>query len=221
MSAAEAPLQPPVRPVVVLASFRAAPRFVAGGRASVRLRAATGGSVDAPCSGRVTFTGRVAGGPLVLTIACRGSATGLRVTLGGLSAAAGVAQGARVGRGAAVGRLATSQLGLSVRRAGAYVDPVPLLRDATSLPPVAPLPRARAPRWRPPTVRLDRHVEVLEPTLGAARATAPAGPDPMLGLAGAALGGIAAAAAVYRRRVLLRRHQPAVRREHSAAAPQR
>ncbi|MFT4036246.1 MAG: hypothetical protein QM679_11795, partial [Patulibacter sp.] len=126
--AAAPPLIAPVAPIVVRRSFRDAPPFAAGGRRAIRLAAASGQSVKAPCGGDVWFRGRVAGGAPVLTIDCaRG---GWRVTLSKISVEAGIAVGAAVVAGAVVGTAGDGALGLSVRRrAGQYVDPLPLLRS--------------------------------------------------------------------------------------------
>jgi hypothetical protein len=184
------PLISPVPTVRVVARYRAAPRFAAGGRRVLLLAATPRAPIRAPCAGRVRFTGTVAGGAPSLTIACLGA--GARLTLSRLAPTA--ARGSTVIAGAIVGQAGGGIVGLSLRRAdGAYVDPLPLLRRTRpAAPPGAIVPRA--PQLRLPEVRLRRPVRTL-PRRAAhppARAAAPA--DRWLGAIGSALGLGAAAA---------------------------
>ncbi|WP_022929522.1 peptidoglycan DD-metalloendopeptidase family protein [Patulibacter americanus] len=150
--------QPPplVRPVpgAVVAAFtyvRADP-FAAGRRRVLRLRAARGTPVRAPCSGRVRFAGRTPGGDAVAVRCGAWSAT-----LTGLGAVTR-RSGARVTAGAPVARAGGGRgVGLGLRLARdpfGYVDPAPRLgepADPGTFSPLGPAPRGRraAPRSAP------------------------------------------------------------------------
>jgi hypothetical protein len=138
----------------VVRSFHYSPRtpFARGARRGVDLLARRGETVVAPCSGRVTYSGRVPRFGPVLSVRCGA----LVATLLGVRA---TRRGAVRG-GQAVG-IATGIVRLGARRAGArfgYLDPLELLAAVPSHD--APLggaprgaPRIARPGGAPPAVR--------------------------------------------------------------------
>ncbi len=180
----------PVKPLQITRSFRAVAPFAAGGRRTISLRAAPGAAVRAPCTGRVRFAGRVAGGPQVLTLRCGG----WNATLSRVDGAYGL--GAVVRAGALVGRATSATLGLSARDpSGTYRDPAPLLGREAQRPPGAPARRRmQRPRWTAPEpaapAKLPSAALVPEPSRHAARAprTAPGQVELPLGMLGLGVG---------------------------------
>jgi hypothetical protein len=128
--------------------------FVAGQHRGIDLRAVSGATVRAPCTGRVVVAGRVGTSGGVVTLLCGH----WRVTHQPLSQIT-VRAGTSVARGARLGTLAAGAahagLHLGVRRAGdrfGYVDPRRFLAPTptTPLPPVGRAPRARRTLPPPP-----------------------------------------------------------------------
>ncbi len=214
--AATAPPPPwhaPVSPVAIVRAYREVPPFLPGGHRGIDLRAIPGGAVRAPCAGRVSFRGAVAGGPPTITIDCGA----LRATLQRVAPAVGL--GEAVGRGARIGSATEAALDLSARRAdGSYLDPATLL--AVHRSPGSPVVtrrtgRPRSPRPGLPKLRASRPAKIADRALvnavgprqatGAAPASAAPSPrvDRPLGLAGSALAALvllASAVAAWRGR---------------------
>jgi hypothetical protein len=181
----------PVRGAVV-ARFHFAPArpFAAGARRGVDLRAAPGAVVLAPCTGRVSFAGRVPGRGGAVSVRCGA----LVATVLGLRSA-GVRPGAVLLRGAPLG-VAAGAVRLGARRRGerfGYVDPLRLVGGAERAPPLVGPPGLR-PR-RPPVVR--------DPRVGV-RARAGVGQAGLAAWAGAALLAAALGAGVTGRRAARR-----------------
>jgi hypothetical protein len=138
-------------------AFDRARPFAAGARRGVDLRAAPGAVVLAPCTGRVSFAGRVPGWGGAASVRCGAlvaSVLGLRRV--------GVRAGAVLVRGAPLGTAdgGSRPLRLGARRRGArhgYVDPLRLVGGEERAPPVVG-PPGRRPRHvpRPPVVRSPR-----------------------------------------------------------------
>lgn len=139
--------RPPVPGSVVGTFVLGSDPYAAGQRRGVDLAASAGQRVDAPCSGRVTFAGRLpaGGGARGVSIRCgRLTATvlGLRTT--------SAKRGARIPRGAPVGAAAGRHIRLGARvtaeRFG-YVDPLaihsPVRREVP--PPAGPRGSRRGP----------------------------------------------------------------------------
>jgi hypothetical protein len=125
--AAPPPWISPVTPVVVERRFRMVARYGAGGHRGIDLAVEPGDRVRAPCGGRVTFRGRVAGGPQTVTLVCQD----LRATLQRVAPAASVVSGASLRRGSTLGVALGTAVDLSARSAdGEYLDPLPLLAAA-------------------------------------------------------------------------------------------
>jgi len=130
----------PVGPIHVLVHAFDPPgtRWGAGHR-GVDLAAAVGASVLAPADGQVSFSGMVAGRPVVVVV----HAGGLRSTFEPVSTTASVGQ--RVSRGAPVGTIAaypghcapSSCLHWGVLRADTYLDPMALLAGRVILLPMS------------------------------------------------------------------------------------
>ena len=126
--------------------------FVAGQHRGIDLRAVSGATVRAPCTGRVVVAGRVGTSGGVVTLLCgRWRVTHLPLSQITVRAGTSVVRGARLGTLAA--GAAHAGLHLGVRRAGdrfGYVDPRRFLAatPSTPLPPVGRAPRAR--RTLPP-----------------------------------------------------------------------
>ena len=154
--------------------------FVRGAHRGADFAARRGEPVRAPCSGRVTFAGRVPGGR-AMSIRC-GPLVATLLDVRPLAARA-----ERVRRGRVVARAGGASVGLGARRAGdrfGYVDPVALLADEPS--PLGPAPAPVRPRKAPRMVvpRVER------PRVVAAPATVPVAAWVGLGmLAGAVPGG--------------------------------
>ena len=206
----------PVEPVAIVRRYREVAPFAAGGHRGIDLRAEPGVSVAAPCSGRVTFRGAVAGGPPTVTIDCGR----LRATLQRVAPA--VVAGARVGRGSRVGVATSAAVDLSARRPdGTYLDPAQLLGQFGQPAPVVTVPRARSRRPGLTSSRAQRPARVADRALVNTKGVVPAQSlagrpgraDRPLGFAGlglaALVAGLWAVAAVRRlerraRRVRLR-----------------
>lgn len=220
--------QAPVAPLQIVRAYREAPRFAAGGHRGIDLGVVPGAAVAAPCGGRITFRGPVAGGPPTVTVDCGR----LRATLQRL--APSVRVGEQVRRGERVGRAAGDAVDLSARRPdGTYLDPAALLgREQGGGPaPIAsarerPQRRGRPAPTRPqaqvPARLADRALVTPQPRGGAAphQSHGARGVDVPLGAGGlavmaAALAGLAAQAARRRRR------GPNVARRASLARAQR
>ncbi len=148
-----------VRPVdgPVTAGYRYDRRapFRRGRRRVVRFSVPAGVPVRAPCTGRVTFSGRT---PRSRTVTVRCGAWA--VTVSGVASGA-VARGRRATAGQRLGRAGGRTVALGVRRVAdpfGYVDPTPLLaapRAPRRFVPLGPAPRGRlrtperAPRGAP------------------------------------------------------------------------
>jgi hypothetical protein len=176
-------------------AFDPAQPYAAGARRGVDLRARPGRRVVAPCTGVVSFAGRVPGQGGALTVRCGA----LAATLLGLGRVA-ARRGAAVVRGAPVGVAgAQGRVRLGARRRGdrhGYVDPLRLLGGA------ARAPVALGRRRVGPPASPARPVRVPGARRVRARAPARAGVErtPAAAWVGAALLGCALGAGVTRRR---------------------
>jgi hypothetical protein len=187
----------PVRGTVVARfAFDPARPFAAGARRGVDLRAAPGADVLAPCTGRVSFAGRVPGRGGAVSVRCGAlvaSVLGLRRV--GVRAGAVLLRGAPLG--SAAGGARPVRLGARRRddRRG-YVDPMRLVGGAERAPPVVGPPGLRPRRRRrPPVVRGPR---------GPVRARAGLGQAGLAAWTGAALLAAALGAGVTGRRAARR-----------------
>ncbi|MDX8151195.1 hypothetical protein SK069_06300 [Patulibacter brassicae] len=222
-----------VRPVdgPVTAGYRYDRRapFRRGRRRVVRFSVPAGAPVRAPCTGRVTFSGRT---PRSRTVTVRCGAWA--VTVSGVAPGA-VARGRRATAGQRLGRAGGRTVALGVRRPAdpfGYVDPTPLLaapRAPRRFVPLGPAPRGRlrtperaprgapAPRGTPlarvapPVAPADVPTPSLQPAPGAAvlrPGDRPAPPWAWVGLALAAVGlpGLALGRSAVRRAARTRRH---------------
>ncbi len=115
----------PVTPSRVLAPFREPQDDYAPGHRGADLIASAGQTVRAPMSGTVTFTGSVAGRPIVV-IADGNRMVTLEPVRGTVAAGQVVAAGARVGVVGTGGHCSRRCLHLGLRVGGAYVDPLRL-----------------------------------------------------------------------------------------------
>lgn len=177
--------------------------FVRGAHRGVLLAGTPGAVVRAPCSGRVTFSGRHPRLGPGLTLRCGA----LAATVFGLEAPPG-RHGVALLAGTPVGRLRRAgTLYFGARRAGdrwGYRDPLALLATGGAPAPLAPAPRRRR--------RVPRH-PVTPP--GVPPRTAPHA-APLAAWAGLAVAGAAAGAGVrLRRRGARTRHREAARRAGS------
>jgi hypothetical protein len=146
--------------VVAGFTFERGRPFAAGARRGVDLRAAPGAVVRAPCTGRVSFAGRVPGRGTAVTVRCGSlAATVLGLGRAAVRAGAPVVRGSRLGVADGRGRVR-----LGARRRGdrqGYVDPLGLLGSAVRAPPAVVgrrfgPPGARPATWWPRVVRVRR-----------------------------------------------------------------
>lgn len=188
-SPAEAAWRAPVAgEVVERFDFAPAAPYAGGQHRGVDLAARPGQLVGAPCSGRVTYAGRVPGHGHGVTIAC-GTYAATVLDL----ARTHVVRGARTTPGAPVGTAAGTTVHLGARRRGArhgYVDPLRLLGRAAPPPPAAvPPPRptglGRAPRAAPAPRPAPLPAPAAHPTPAAA--PAPPATTPLTAWLGLAL----------------------------------
>ena len=150
--AARGPVHPPVTPLRVLSGYRPPPEPWQSGHRGIDLMARAGQPVAAPVDGRLTFSGDVAGRPVVtLTIA-----SGLRLTFEPVRT--DLSEGDRIRRGSPLGQLAPTGLGAShcggidpclhvgLRSGDGYRDPRPFVLGLPVLKPTAPDLRTGSPR---------------------------------------------------------------------------
>jgi hypothetical protein len=134
-------------------AFDRARPYAAGARRGAELRARAGAQVVAPCTGVVSFAGRLPGRGGALTVRC-GPLAATVLGLGGVAVRAGVAvvRGAPLGRAGPGGRV---WLGARRRRERhGYLDPLRLLGGPGRPPVVVGRPRFGPPGSGRPAVRV-------------------------------------------------------------------
>jgi hypothetical protein len=170
----------PVRGEVITPFALQANPFARGQHRGIDIAARPAGAVLAPCTGAVTFAGRVPGRGRGVTIAC-GRLVATVLELGRVF----LAKGDRALAGDSLGTAAASHVQLGARRAGerhGYLDPQSLLRGDTTAPPPLLAPPSGRPERRSP-----RPADPPVPVETAAPAPAP-GADGLPAVAWAGLG---------------------------------
>ncbi|MGX5696079.1 M23 family metallopeptidase [Agromyces soli] len=127
----------PVHPVRVLEPFRAPPTPYAAGHRGIDLAADAGTRVVAPASGVVSFTGSVAGRPIVSIDHGGGYVSAIEPVSALVTEGEAVAPGQPIGEVAAGGHCDGGCVHFGVRLHGEYVSPMMLLggvRRAVLLP---------------------------------------------------------------------------------------
>lgn len=129
-----APLAPPVR---VLRRYEQPPTDYSAGHRGIDIAAAPGMTILAPESGLVTFSGPVAGRPVVSVLGDSGVLASIEPVDGLLGAGARVQAGSPLGTVSSGGHCQSDCVHLGARVAGRYIDPAVLLglgRRAVLLP---------------------------------------------------------------------------------------